>query len=383
MARSDARLILAGNIQNPLTAFNEGREQKTRNKLLDLASQRQEAGIAIDQENQDFRRQDRDFAIEDREAAKEAASAQTRARDFARDSVRLKSLIDSGDMQGAMQHALQRRDELVQKGLPTTQTDQRIELLRASDGRIKSLLEADLAEARELGVIRPEELTKLGKDDSLVNSRGEEIARGIGESDTERRNRELDASLKLEDRLNKKRHESLQTEEGFRKEFNDLTKDFRKISDAFSRVQASASDPSPAGDLALIFNYMKILDPGSTVREGEFANAQNSGSLPQTIVARYNQVVSGERLASEVRDDFVERSAGLFNAALGDANTTAEEYRRIANDAGVNPDNITGLVSGRDEVSVPDKDSPFTEGQTATGPNGQKIVFKDGRWVPM
>jgi len=34
---------------------------------------------------------------------------------------------------------------------------------------------------------------------------------------------------------------------------------------------------------------MKILDPGSVVREGEFATAQNSAGIPERIRAKYNR----------------------------------------------------------------------------------------------
>ena len=41
-----------------------------------------------------------------------------------------------------------------------------------------------------------------------------------------------------------------------RKEFIGQSKDFIKIRDSFKRVEVSNTDPSPAGDLSLIFNYM-------------------------------------------------------------------------------------------------------------------------------
>jgi len=54
-----------------------------------------------------------------------------------------------------------------------------------------------------------------------------------------------------------------------RKEFNSRVGDFTDVSDAYSRVLASVgpgNEGTPAGDIALIFNYMKMLDPGSPVR---------------------------------------------------------------------------------------------------------------------
>ena len=89
-------------------------------------------------------------------------------------------------------------------------------------------------------------------------------------------------------------------------------KGFIEIRDSHDRILAAAEDPSAAGDLALIFNFMKVLDPGSTVREGEFATAQNSGGVAERFRAQYNQVLEGERLADSQRNDFVDRANKLF-----------------------------------------------------------------------
>lgn len=89
-------------------------------------------------------------------------------------------------------------------------------------------------------------------------------------------------------------------------------KGYIDIRDSYNRIIASAKDPSAAGDMALIFNYMKVLDPGSTVREGEFATAQNSAGVPEIIRAQYNKVMSGKRLSTSQRDDFVDRAKKLY-----------------------------------------------------------------------
>jgi hypothetical protein len=71
----------------------------------------------------------------------------------------------------------------------------------------------------------------------------------------------------------------IDVENKLRDDFLKGSKVFVDTKDAYTRIQDSASDPSAAGDLALIFNYMKMLDPGSTVREGEFATAQDSAGV--------------------------------------------------------------------------------------------------------
>lgn len=121
-------------------------------------------------------------------------------------------------------------------------------------------------------------------------------------------------------------------ESDLRKEFTGLptVKDFQSQSTAFGRVVASAKDPSAAGDLALIFNYMKVLDPGSTVREGEFATAQNASGVPGRVVSLYNNIRRGERLNPEQRSDFVDRARRLYMSAASSYENIRDDYTDIA-----------------------------------------------------
>jgi hypothetical protein len=117
---------------------------------------------------------------------------------------------------------------------------------------------------------------------------------------------------------------------GARKEFTTQSKDFVVIRDAFGKVAAAAADPSAAGDLSLIFGFMKMLDPGSSVREGEFANAQNSAGIPDRVVNMYNRALRGERLNEEQRKDFSRQAQNVFKAQLKSQLQNEETYRGIA-----------------------------------------------------
>jgi len=143
--------------------------------------------------------------------------------------------------------------------------------------------------------------------------------------------------------------QSLQVEEGLRKEFVKDAGEFVKIRDSFGRIQAASVDPSAAGDLALIFNFMKMLDPGSVVRESEFATAQNAAGVPERIRASYNRVINGEKLGPDQRVDFVDRANKLFTAQNTQHQQRIEVFGQLATNAGVNPENVTinlGLASG-------------------------------------
>jgi len=135
---------------------------------------------------------------------------------------------------------------------------------------------------------------------------------------------------------------TFEEESKLRKEFNAIpqVKSFSEQSQAYGRIIASAADPSPAGDLALIFNYMKVLDPGSTVREGEFANAQNAGSIPARIGALYNNVVEGERLTEGQRKDFVDRAKGLYEDAENGFMKRYRQFETLAKTQNLIPENV-------------------------------------------
>lgn len=139
---------------------------------------------------------------------------------------------------------------------------------------------------------------------------------------------------------------NVKNEGSLRDDFNKASKDWVLQRDAFSRIRTSAANPSAAGDLALIFNYMKLLDPGSTVREGEFATAQNSAGVDDRVRSWYNRLVKGERLAPDQRADFVGRAGMLYNAALRNQKTIEAQYMDIANRYGMDPRNV--VINYRD-----------------------------------
>jgi hypothetical protein len=126
------------------------------------------------------------------------------------------------------------------------------------------------------------------------------------------RTKERDKALKDDLKLTK---DSFERSSKLRSEIAKISVDFNKQRGAWARVEASAKDPSPAGDLALIFNFMKVLDPGSTVREGEFAQVGAAGNLPTQAQRVYEQWATGQKLTTSQRKDVVDRARKIFVSA--------------------------------------------------------------------
>lgn len=130
-------------------------------------------------------------------------------------------------------------------------------------------------------------------------------------------------------------------ERQLRTEYLGQTKDFRDVRDAYGRIKASTKTPTPAGDLSLIYNFMKMQDPGSTVRESEFAAAAASGSLGDRWVAAGKKLLNGERLSDAQRSDFLSQSQKLYGAAEFQKKKIQSTYRKTASQyPGLNADRV-------------------------------------------
>jgi hypothetical protein len=177
-------------------------------------------------------------------------------------------------------------------------------------------------------------------------------------------------------------------EESLRREYATLAKPYFEVRDAYSRVEQSAANPSAAGDLALIFNYMKMLDPGSVVREGEFATAQSAAGIPDRVWNLYNRMLSGERLNPQQREDFIGQARGLFQRQEQQYQGIQEQYRGIAERTGVDTRNTIldfGRPASPNAQSEPSSISGMSDApvlspeQARTMPPGTVFRTPDGR----
>jgi hypothetical protein len=129
-----------------------------------------------------------------------------------------------------------------------------------------------------------------------------------------------------------------EAETALRKEYNLQTAPFREVQSSYRRVNSAES--TGAGDIALVYGYMKMLDPGSVVREGEFATAEKTAGIPSAVVNAYNKALSGKRLTEDQRKIFKRQAGGLYNAALEGEKTVRGGIERIAKKGGLDTGQI-------------------------------------------
>jgi len=136
--------------------------------------------------------------------------------------------------------------------------------------------------------------------------------------------------------------DNFKNERDLRNDFQGLatTKAFREVQSAYDQIGVALKAESPAGDLAAATKIMKILDPGSVVRESELGMAMAATGALDRISNYANMLTTGQKLTPEQRKDFGKLAESLYTAAEGRYNQSADEYRNTASGYNLNPDQI-------------------------------------------
>jgi hypothetical protein len=127
-------------------------------------------------------------------------------------------------------------------------------------------------------------------------------------------------------------------ESGLRSSFFTQAQPHIATSQAYRKIESAPE--TAAGDLSLIYGYMKILDPGSAVKEGEYATAENARGVPETIKAQYNKTLNGQRLATRQRTEFIQSAGDLVKSQQQQFNTQKDYFTNIASKYKIDPENI-------------------------------------------
>lgn len=163
-----------------------------------------------------------------------------------------------------------------------------------------------------------------------------------------------------------------------RSQFLSQSKDYQAIRDSYGRLAEGAANPSAAGDIAMVFNYMKMLDPSSVVRESEYATAANAAGIPERVRNQYNKALSGQSLTPAQRNDFIKTASNLFNVQSKQHEKRVKEYDTLSSKYGLDPSLVTLDVTPPVQVSptIEKREAPIG---TVIKINGKKqIKTKEG-----
>jgi hypothetical protein len=148
--------------------------------------------------------------------------------------------------------------------------------------------------------------------------------------------------------------DALARQGGFNKEIfgaeADLRKEWKKFETPYDEIEikhqklvSSLKRQSGVGDMSAIFVYMKMLDPGSVVRESEFAQAQQTAGAVESLIVRMNQIAVGEKLSPEQRTEFLALAEEFRNLSKSYVGQNRLDLGAIvSNNTSLKPSNIFG-----------------------------------------
>lgn len=136
--------------------------------------------------------------------------------------------------------------------------------------------------------------------------------------------------------------DDFKNERDLRNDFAGLptTKAFKEVQSAYDQISFALKNPSAANDLAAATKLMKLLDPGSVVRESELGMAMAATGKMDQLSNYVNMMRTGQKLTPSQRKDFANTAQGLYEAAASRYNDTATEYQGVANDYGLNASRV-------------------------------------------
>jgi hypothetical protein len=144
-----------------------------------------------------------------------------------------------------------------------------------------------------------------------------------------------------------------------------IYKAHNEVQSAYQQITTSLKQASPAGDLAGATKIMKILDPGSVVRESELGMAMAATGALDRLYNYAGMVVNGTKLTPKQRADFQNLADKLYDESAKQYNAKRGEYAGFATDYGLNADRIVGPAITSPKRIAPSA-APGSTGQPGT-----------------
>ncbi len=174
-----------------------------------------------------------------------------------------------------------------------------------------------------------------------------------------------------------------------RDDWQQYAKAFGTQAESFKKLESASTLGTAQGDIGMIFAYMKLLDPNSTVREGEAAQAQQAPGVPTQILNMYNRALTLDApffgpVGSLTRKNFIDTGKVFYDGAKEIVGAQAKAIAETAPMDNLNPKKIllpVGGVNFYDEIlgqqpattpaltntPQPQKPGPISAGFNSTG----------------
>jgi len=118
------------------------------------------------------------------------------------------------------------------------------------------------------------------------------------------------------------------------------TKDFNNLQVAYKTMEELAQNKAGTSDLALVMSLYKIYDPGSVVSVTESGQIIGTDSAIGKFSAFANNIMTGQKLRPEIREQVLEAARSRFNENYADYERRLEQNIELAKRNKLDPENV-------------------------------------------
>ena len=116
----------------------------------------------------------------------------------------------------------------------------------------------------------------------------------------------------------------------------------QEMQSAYSQIAQGLNAKTPIGDMAAATKIMKLLDPGSVVRESELGMAMAATGLLDRVTDYSNKIINGTKLSEPQRREFQDLANRLYQTSVSAFNEKRNEYVGMAQRYKINEDDVVG-----------------------------------------
>jgi len=135
-------------------------------------------------------------------------------------------------------------------------------------------------------------------------------------------------------------YQRIQVESGLRDDYRTDSKNYAEIKRQSAIIKSALADPSAAGTLSAATAYMKMLDPGSVVRESELGMAMQTQGMIDRLQSYWTTIEMGKVLTPTQKADFARLSDQYVKAAEDAQRNLNARYSELATGAGIDPKRV-------------------------------------------
>jgi hypothetical protein len=151
-----------------------------------------------------------------------------------------------------------------------------------------------------------------------------------------------------------------------------ITKNTKTVGEGYNKIlEAYNGGNDPATYMTMVYGLMKMQDPSSTVREGEFKTGEGIGGWPEQWKAMWQKARGDAQgpITALQKQSIVNQAQHILDAQMAAQAPVNSKYKSLAVDYGMNPQHVVldDIFQSAQARKAPSKNLSFEQWKTQKG----------------